>query len=569
MERTEQIKNQIKAVMLGHAIGDALGVPVEFAKRSELDESPVTDMSGYGTYPVPAGAWSDDTSMSIATLDSIADGKINWDAIMVGFGEWYYKDKYTPTGKMFDIGNTCSYAIDNYFAHQKPVNKCGLDDEYSNGNGSLMRIHPFALMTWFDTRLRPEFEWLIESASALTHAHERSRLACKIYTLILFNLLGLPRKDVIMFALDEAKCRYYDSPEYKHFERLLDDNFDKLKRDDIRSTGYVIDTLEAAVWCLLTTNSYKECVLKAVNLGDDTDTVAAVAGGLAGALYGLEGIPQEWLDTLIKREYIEAMCERASVAWIPPEDPIIKCEYPVVDLHIHVVPNVDDGSRNINESLEMLELAEKQGVTDVFCTTHNGYSAEDSEEYDKAFELLQQAVKEAEIDVKLHKGCEILCAAQYIDDIIYGLDEGIFPTLGNTKYVLTELYPDAKPSEAIQIIKELVEHGYHPIIAHMERNFNITGAMVGVLIQNGAMIQVNAFSFQDESDEEYQRRAKELLSNRYVHFIGSDAHRINHRPPKVDSGIQYILNNIEQEYAKDILYENARKHLNIGAVQES
>jgi hypothetical protein len=175
-----------------------------------------------------------------------------------------------------------------------------------------------------------------------------------------------------MFALDEAKCRYYDSPEYKHFERLLDDNFDKLKRDDIRSTGYVIDTLEAAVWCLLTTNSYKECVLKAVNLGDDTDTVAAVAGGLAGALYGLEGIPQEWLDTLIKREYIEAMCERASVAWIPPEDPIIKCEYPVVDLHIHVVPDVDDGSRNINESLEMLELAEKQGVTDVFCTTHNG-----------------------------------------------------------------------------------------------------------------------------------------------------------------------------------------------------
>jgi protein-tyrosine phosphatase len=156
-----------------------------------------------------------------------------------------------------------------------------------------------------------------------------------------------------------------------------------------------------------------------------------------------------------------------------------------------------------------------------------------------------------------------------MDDIIYGLDEGIFPKLGNTKYVLTELYPDAKPSEAIQIIKELVEHGYHPIIAHMERNFNITGAMVGVLIQNGAMIQVNAFSFQDESDEEYQRRAKELLSNRYVHFIGSDAHRINHRPPKIDSGIQYILNNIELEYAKDILYENARKHLNIGAVQES
>ena len=569
MERTEQIKNQIKAVMLGHAIGDALGVPVEFAKRSELDESPVTDMSGYGTYPVPAGAWSDDTSMSIAALDCIADGKINWDAIMVGFGEWYYKDKYTPTGKMFDVGNTCSFAIDNYFAHHKPVGKCGLDDEYSNGNGSLMRIHPFALMTWFDTRLRPEFEWIIESASTLTHAHERSRLACKIYTLILFNLLGLPRKDVIMFALDEAKCRYYDSPEYKHFERLFDDNFDRLTREDIRSTGYVIDTLEAAVWCLLTTNSFKECVLKAVNLGDDTDTVAAVAGGLAGALYGLEGIPQEWLDTLIKRDYIEKMCERASVAWIPPEAPIIKCEYPVVDLHMHVVPDVDDGSRNVYESLDMLELAEKQGVTDVFCTSHNGYSVEDGEEYAQAFQVLRQAITEAEIDIRLHKGCEVLCAAQYMDDIIYALDEGIFPTLGETKYVLTELYRDTKPSEAIQIINVLKEHDYIPIIAHMERNFNITGPMVGMLINCGALIQVNAFSFVDEEDESFKQRARELLNSKYIHFIGSDGHRTNHRPPKMDNGIQYILDNAEHSYAIEILHVNARNLLSIDTSEHS
>jgi protein-tyrosine phosphatase len=193
----------------------------------------------------------------------------------------------------------------------------------------------------------------------------------------------------------------------------------------------------------------------------------------------------------------------------------------------------------------------------VFCTTHNGYSAEDGEEYDKAFELLQQAVKEAEIDVKLHKGCEVLCAAQYMDDIIYGLDEGIFQTLGNTKYVLTELYPDAKPSEALHIIKTLIEHGYKPIIAHMERNFNITGAMVGVLIQNGALIQVNAISFQDDSDEQYQNRAKELLANRYIHFVGSDSHRINHRPPKIQQGIQYILDNTDNGYALQILNGNA------------
>ena len=236
---------------------------------------------------------------------------------------------------------------------------------------------------------------------------------------------------------------------------------------------------------------------------------------------------------------------------------------------MHVVPDVDDGSRNVYESLDMLELAEKQGITDIFCTSHNGYSVEDGEEYTKDFQLLQQAVEEADIDIKLHKGCEVLCAGQYMEDIIYGLNEGIFPTLGNTKYVLTELYPDAKPSEALQIIKALTEYGYHPIIAHMERNFNITGAMVSVLIQNGALIQINAISFHNEADEQYQQRAKELLANRYVHFIGSDAHRINHRAAKIDTGIQYVLHNTEEEYAKDILYRNAQKFLNIATVKDS
>ena len=321
----EKIKEQIKAVMIGHAIGDALGVPVEFTDRSELTESPVRDMRGYGTYPVPSGAWSDDTGMSVAALDVIADGEIDWDLIMDAFGEWYYNDKYTPTGEMFDAGNICSCAIDNYFVHHKPVDECGLTDGNSNGNGSLMRIHPFALMTWFDRTLRPDFESVIGKASALTHAHERSKLACKIYTLILFKLLEMPQKAVIRSALDMAKRRYVENPEYGHYARLFDENFGKLSVNEIKSTGYVVDTLEAAVWCVLTTDSYMECVLKAVNLGDDTDTVAAVAGGLAGALYGYDAIPRDWRDTLIKREYIEKMCERAAEAWYTPEHQLRKC----------------------------------------------------------------------------------------------------------------------------------------------------------------------------------------------------------------------------------------------------
>ena len=234
----------------------------------------------------------------------------------------------------------------------------------------------------------------------------------------------------------------------------------------------------------------------------------------------------------------------------------------IVDLHMHVVPGIDDGSRSIEESLQMLKLAAEQGVTDVFCTSHNGYCQEDGERYLAAFLRLQDAVNQAKINVQIHKGCEILCAGEYIDDIIYGLDIEAFSTLGNSKYVLAELYSDTKPSEALAIIKKFTDNGYKPIIAHMERNYNITNLMVRLLIQSGALIQVNVFSFVDEADDEIRERARELLRNKYVHFIGSDAHCIDHRPPKISGGIQYILDNVDEEYAAKILRENA-KQLNI------
>lgn len=228
-----------------------------------------------------------------------------------------------------------------------------------------------------------------------------------------------------------------------------------------------------------------------------------------------------------------------------------------IDLHMHIVPGVDDGSRNIRESLLMIELAEKQGITDIFCTSHNGYCVEDGEKYLEAYTALVNAAEQKKIGVRLHKGCEVLCAGDYIDDIIYGLDIGAFQTLADSRYVLIELYSNTKPSEALLIIKSLIEHRYKPIIAHMERNYNITGRMVGLLIQNGAMIQVNAISLDDEQDQEIKERARELLRNGYVHFIGSDSHRIDHRPPNLASGMQYILQSVDEKYAEAILSKNA------------
>lgn len=330
---------QIKSVMIGHAIGDALGVPVEFRSRDYLRKHPVTDMIGYGTYPVPAGAWSDDTSMSLATLDSLLKNTVDYNDIMDNFTDWYVLGKYTPTGTVFDIGGTCRQAIENYRQGQgKPALECGLSDENANGNGSLMRIHPMCLyLNAKGMSTKNAFE-IIHNTSALTHAHMRSKIACVIYSYFLEELLKEPDSFSLYKALrrilneyvrqsiplnhDEGAAHERECEKYRHlifrtcgyFSHWMDE-FEPVKESEIKSGGYVVDTLEAAMFCLLRTHSFEECVLKAVNLGDDTDTTAAVAGGLAGALYGYDAIPEKWKKQLIRKDYIEELCEKAFTAW--------------------------------------------------------------------------------------------------------------------------------------------------------------------------------------------------------------------------------------------------------------
>ena len=141
----EVFLEKVKAVMVGHAVADALGVPVEFFTRATLDKDPVIDMRGYGTYSMPAGSWSDDTSMALCTLEVLGMLGIDYDSVMQKFGSWYYNNEFTPTGVTFDVGGTCARAIENYFLSQIPAVECGLQSENSNGNGSLMRIHPLVL----------------------------------------------------------------------------------------------------------------------------------------------------------------------------------------------------------------------------------------------------------------------------------------------------------------------------------------------------------------------------------------------------------------------------------------
>lgn len=232
----------------------------------------------------------------------------------------------------------------------------------------------------------------------------------------------------------------------------------------------------------------------------------------------------------------------------------------ITDIHMHIVPKVDDGSVDLSMSMEMLQMAYEQGVRNIFCTSHNVYEEEEIKRYQSQLVMLQVCARTRFPELTLHQGCELLCAGEYIDDILYGLEIGVFLPLGNTKYVLTELYPDATPAEAKKIVSSLVSGGWHPILAHTERYPELfDGTTIGELISLGAKIQVNVYSLEEESKAEVKERARYLVLNQYAHFLGSDAHRSNHRPPRYDSGVRYLYDNCGEDYADALCYENARE----------
>ena len=304
-------KDKIKAALFGLCIGDALGVPVEFAPRYLLKEYPVTEMMGYKVHNQPPGTWSDDSSLAFCLAESLVSG-YNLHDIAKKFCQWAYEKKWTPHGEVFDIGITTRNAIARLKVGTDPV-KAGGKNERNNGNGSLMRILPLAFYLENEKGHDNRFQ-KIHDVSCLTHRHLRSQIACSIYIQYAINLLkGMELKNAYDM-LKEQICSYYSIEKYKeeikHFHRVLNNDISCLEEKHIQSNGYVVSTLEASLWCLLTSGSYKETVLKAVNLGEDTDTTGAVAGGIAGIFYGYEQIPREWRDRIIKKTEITDLAEK-------------------------------------------------------------------------------------------------------------------------------------------------------------------------------------------------------------------------------------------------------------------
>lgn len=294
---------KVKDGIIGLVIGDALGVPVEFKYRESLKIDPVTKMEGYGTYNMPPGTWSDDSSMIIATMASIVNkNEIDYDDIMKEFLEWIENGKYTQYQDTFDYGITTLHGIMNYKNGIDAI-KCGGTDERDNGNGSLMRILPLAFI--------PDIDYeTIENISGLTHGHLRSKIACVFYIEIAKSMLenNLTIDEHIKLAGNKIKEHYKDSGELHHFKRIFNDELND--EDSISSKGYVITTFESVIYSLKNTDNFRDAVLKAVNLGRDTDTVGAICGGLAGIFYGFDSIPIDWINEIPKIDEVIELCEK-------------------------------------------------------------------------------------------------------------------------------------------------------------------------------------------------------------------------------------------------------------------
>lgn len=308
----KQEKSDLTAALLfGLAAGDALGVPFEFMSRSKVRRNPVKDMTGMGTHDQPAGTFSDDSSLAFCLAEVLTE-EFNLNRIAQNFLKWEDENYWTARGEVFDIGISTSRAISRLRKGESPETS-GCTEASANGNGSLMRIAPLV----FHLSGRPVNERydLTRKVSAITHAHIRSVIACFYYLEFALQLIEGRDKFEIYRNLKISVTDYLDSIsvsplEIDLFSRLLKDDIYELSEDEISGGGYVIETLEAAIWCLMTTNSYEDAVISAVNLGQDTDTTAAVTGALAGLLYGTGSIPSGWIDILSRKEDILDLAQR-------------------------------------------------------------------------------------------------------------------------------------------------------------------------------------------------------------------------------------------------------------------
>lgn len=288
----EQALDRAKGALLGLAIGDAVGTTLEFLPR---DREQVSDMVGGGPFKLAAGEWTDDTSMALCLADTyVSQGKFDYATYANALVRWYRDGENSVNGRCFDIGNATRNALEGWL--REGITWQGNYDPSTAGNGSIIRLAPTAI---YRRHSLSASWWESATQSSVTHNAEEAVNCCQLLAAQLHLALnGADKEEALAPAVRSLRPRpmIINAGEYK-----------QKSRDQIRSSGYVIDTLEAALWAVWHTDNFKDAILLAANLADDADSVAASAGQLAGALYGVSGMPPEWVAQVAWSQHIQAL----------------------------------------------------------------------------------------------------------------------------------------------------------------------------------------------------------------------------------------------------------------------
>ncbi|WP_028978346.1 ADP-ribosylglycohydrolase family protein [Sporocytophaga myxococcoides] len=316
------IKGFAKDILFGIAVGEALGIPFESMERIDMFKNPVFDMVGFKAYNQPSGTWSHSSALTFCVAESIANG-YDLETTATNFIRWKNESCKSAKGYIFNNNNSTVRAISRL---EKIINQSqeGNQSLFSytsgidNSNGSLMRILPL-LYEIRVKNIKIQFD-IIWNNSSLTHNHIRAAMCCMIYLKVAEYILnGHEKSDAYHRTRLDIKELWdvigFDKNETKYFERLIQSDISICSIENLRSGDYVIESLETSLWCLLKSDSYKEAVLKSINLGNNTSSIGAITGGLAGLYYGYKSIPDNWIEKLTKRKYIHDLANRLDLMY--------------------------------------------------------------------------------------------------------------------------------------------------------------------------------------------------------------------------------------------------------------
>ena len=295
---------QIENILYAGVVGDALGVPVEFEKR----DSYYIDSMTTGTWEQPAGSWSDDTSFTLPLIENLMTNK-SYDDLMQKFVNYMFHNEYTPNGVAFGIGNACAKALRNWSVNHYSALECGDPSVEANGNGALMRLAPLAIHLANEKDISKRLD-LERKYTSLTHRHPRSIVASYIYLEIIHDLLNgcslRSSLDNLPNRLTQAlQGRFDELKELSYFEAMFQPDFATTLRKEIKSSGYVVDTLLASTWSVLNSTSIDGAVILAVNLGEDTDTIASITATLASCENLSDHINDDWKSQLQNKPLLD------------------------------------------------------------------------------------------------------------------------------------------------------------------------------------------------------------------------------------------------------------------------